>query len=116
MAQIISGMIITVSLYAVRTASITKTELECATSIMHTGAQKHGSVQMVRGDAKMIDIRKDVDGLWCDDITFCQKKCGWKECPRNKLNIRDKTVPHSFSVETPSDCPKNIKMTFHNGL
>ena len=53
----------------------------------------------------MMDIRK-IDGLWCDDITFCPEKCGWKSCPRNKKNIRDKTVPHSFSVEIPNDCPK----------
>lgn len=52
-----------------------------------------------------MDIRK-IDGLWCDDITFCPEKCGRESCPRNKKNIRDKTVPHSFSVEIPSDCPK----------
>lgn len=53
----------------------------------------------------VMDIR-DIDGLWCDDITFCPEQCGWKSCPRNKQNIRDKTVPHSFSVEIPEDCPK----------
>lgn len=53
----------------------------------------------------VMDIR-DIDGLWCDDITFCQEECGWKSCPRNKKNIRDRTVPHSFSVEIPEDCPK----------
>lgn len=53
----------------------------------------------------MIDIR-DIDGLWCDDITFCQETCGWRSCPRNKQNVRDKTIPHSFSVEIPQDCPK----------
>lgn len=52
MAQIISGMITTASLYAVRTASITKTELEYVTSIMRMGTQRHGSVPMVRGKAK----------------------------------------------------------------
>ena len=50
---------------------------------------------------------EDIDGLWCDDITFCQENCERKSCPRNKLNIRDKTVPHSFSVGIPSDCPIN---------
>jgi len=55
-----------------------------------------------------IDIR-EIDGLWCDDITFCPEKCGWRECPRNKVNIRDRTVPHSFSVEIPDDCPKHLK-------
>lgn len=54
----------------------------------------------------MADIRKDVPGLWCDDITFCPEQCEWRSCPRNKLNIRDKTVTHSFSVEVPRDCPK----------
>ena len=48
----------------------------------------------------------DIAGLWCDDITFCPERCGWKNCPRNKQNIRDKTVPHSFSIEIPADCPK----------
>ena len=54
------------------------------------------------------DIRT-VAGLWCDDITFCPEKCGWKSCPRNKENIRDKTIPHSFSVEIPRDCPKKLQ-------
>ena len=50
-----------------------------------------------------MDIR-DIDGLWCDDITFCQEDCYRLDCPRNKRNIRDKTVPHSYSVEIPQDC------------
>lgn len=54
----------------------------------------------------MIDIRKDVDGLWCDDITFCPERCGWLSCPRNEQNIRDRQIPHSFSVGIPLDCPK----------
>lgn len=53
----------------------------------------------------MTDIR-EIGGLWCDDITFCPEQCGWRSCPRNKQNIRDRTVPHSFSVEIPQDCPK----------
>lgn len=52
-----------------------------------------------------MDIRK-IDGMWCDDITFCQEECSWTNCPRNSKNIRDKTIPHSFSVEIPMDCPK----------
>ena len=56
----------------------------------------------------MDDIR-DIDGLWCDDITFCPERCGWKSCPRNRENIRDKTVPHSYSVEVPKDCPKLVR-------
>lgn len=51
------------------------------------------------------DIRTAA-GLWCDDITFCQEKCGWKSCPRNKENIHDRTIPHSYFVGTPPDCPK----------
>ena len=54
------------------------------------------------------DIRC-IDGLWCDDITFCPVQCGWKDCPRNQQNIRDKTIPHSFSVEIPHDCPKKLR-------
>lgn len=53
----------------------------------------------------MEDIR-DIDGLWCDDITFCLKKCGWLSCPRNERNIRDRRIPHSFFVGIPLDCPK----------
>ena len=52
-----------------------------------------------------MDIR-DIAGLWCDDITFCSEECERMDCPRNSKNIRDKTIPHSFSVGTPSDCPK----------
>lgn len=57
---------------------------------------------------KMIDIRTDVPGLWCDDITFCPAQCDWKCCPRNQLNIRDTAVPHSVFLEIPGDCPKRI--------
>ena len=49
---------------------------------------------------------REIDGLWCDDITFCQETCERMDCPRNKHNIRDRSVPHSFSVEIPQDCPK----------
>ena len=52
-----------------------------------------------------MDIR-EIDGLWCDDITFCQETCERMDCPRNKHHIRDRSVPHSFSVEIPQDCPK----------
>ena len=54
---------------------------------------------------KWVDIR-EIDGLWCDDITFCQEQCRWESCPRNSRNIRDWSIPHSFSVEIPQDCPK----------
>lgn len=52
-----------------------------------------------------MDIR-EIDGLWCDDITFCKEECAWKDCPRNQENIRDRTIPHSFSVDIPQDCPR----------
>ena len=52
-----------------------------------------------------MDIR-EIDGLWCYDITFCQETCERMDCPRNKHHIRDRSVPHSFSVEIPQDCPK----------
>jgi len=55
------------------------------------------------------DIRKDIPELYCDDITFCQEQCDWLSCPRNQKNIRDKTIPHSFFVEIPKDCPKKGK-------
>ena len=48
----------------------------------------------------------DNPGLYCDDITFCWQDCDLTQCPRNQCNIRDRAVPHSFSVETPGDCPK----------
>ena len=51
---------------------------------------------------------KDIVGLFCDDITFCPEKCDTRTCPRNKCNIRDYSVPHSFFADNtpPSDCPK----------
>ena len=45
-------------------------------------------------------------GLWCDDISFCPKKCKRDDCPRNSVNIRDRTIPHSYFIGTPPDCPK----------
>ena len=54
-----------------------------------------------------MDIR-NIAGLWCDDITFCPKECDWTDCPRNSKNIRDKTIPHSYSVEIPKDCLKKL--------
>ena len=50
---------------------------------------------------------KDIIGLWCDDITFCLEECERMDCPRNQHNIRDRRVPHSYSLEIPQDCPKN---------
>ena len=68
-----------------------------------------GSALTEKGEQTMPDIR-DVDGLWCDDITFCPIRCGWQSCPRNQRNIRDRTIPHSFTVEIPKDCPKVAEM------
>lgn len=62
------------------------------------------------GESGMPDIR-DIDGLWCDDITFCPKQCGMKSCPRNSENIRDKSVWHSYFIELPPDCPKQQEKT-----
>ena len=56
-------------------------------------------------EKKTEDIR-DIAGLWCDDITFCQEECEVLGCPRNQHNIRDRSIPHSYSVEIPLDCPK----------
>lgn len=63
-------------------------------------------------DGDMIETNQesaeDVTGLYCDDITFCWGPCDNFKCPRNKYNIRDKKVPHSFFAEgvVPDDCPK----------
>ena len=64
------------------------------------------------GDGDMIETNQesaeDVTGLYCDDITFCWGPCDKFKCPRNKYNIRDKRVPHSFFADgvVPDDCPK----------
>ena len=43
-----------------------------------------------------------------EDITFCNLKCK-RKCRRNKKNIRDTSIPHSFFVERPPDCPYRKK-------
>ena len=49
-----------------------------------------------------------------DDISFCPKgKCRRKTCMRNQMNIRDRTIPHSFFVEIPPDCPYNKRDNNH---
>ena len=46
--------------------------------------------------------------MWNDDISFCQDfKCKRKSCKRNMANIQDRSIPHSFFVDTPPDCQKN---------
>ena len=52
-----------------------------------------------------MDIR-EIDGLWCDDITFCPENCEDMDCPRNYHNIRDRSIPHSYFMERAPDCPK----------
>ncbi len=48
--------------------------------------------------------------MWTDDISFCPiEKCRRKACPRNQMNIRDRTIPHSYFVERPPDCPYRKK-------
>lgn len=56
----------------------------------------------------------DIEGLYCDDITFCPGKCDMRKCPRNKCNIRDNRIPHSFFADNtpPSDCPKTFKKQY----
>lgn len=45
-----------------------------------------------------------------DDITFCQvKDCRRTSCKRNMTNIRDHSIPHSYFVEIPPDCPYRKK-------
>ena len=45
-----------------------------------------------------------------DDTIYCQRKdCRRKTCKRNQMHIKDKTVPHSFYVERPPDCPYRKK-------
>ena len=66
-----------------------------------------GLTMLKEQDKNTADIR-DVDGLWCDDITFCQQDCERMDCPRNRHHIRDRRVPHSYSVEIPLDCPKKM--------
>lgn len=47
--------------------------------------------------------------MFTDDITFCpHADCELKSCMRHQSNIRQPQYPHSFSVETPEDCPKII--------
>ena len=46
-----------------------------------------------------------------DDISFCPHECNVTGCLRNKENITDKTVPHSYFVGTPPDCMKESRMT-----
>ena len=49
---------------------------------------------------------EDIAGLFCDDISFCPATCGRISCPRNRINIRDRTIPHSYFADIPDDCPE----------
>lgn len=51
------------------------------------------------------DSISTIAAMWCDDITFCQEECENTGCPRNQKNILDRTIPHSFFVDLPPDCP-----------
>ena len=55
-----------------------------------------------------LSVSADIEDDWIsDDITFCpHEDCEMKTCMRHQSNIRNKKVPHSYSVETPEDCPK----------
>ena len=82
-----------------------------ATDFIHEADQAVGTIDdaielLKKQDAQDATDIREIDGLWCDDITFCQELCGWESCPRNQQNIRDRSVPHSFSVGIPEDCPK----------
>lgn len=52
-----------------------------------------------------------LSGMFCDDISFCPKECKRTSCMRNKVNIQDKTIPHSYFMEIPPDCPKEKERT-----
>lgn len=61
----------------------------------------------VKFDVNLWDRRmREIRGTLNDDITFCQEDCEMENCMRNKKNIADRRIPHSFSVERPEDCPK----------
>ena len=44
-----------------------------------------------------------------DDITFCPLNCDNMDCRRNSKNIQDRTIPHSYSIELPDDCPNRVR-------
>jgi len=43
-----------------------------------------------------------------EDMTYCSRDCK-RKCLRNKNNIRDHSIPHSYFVERPPDCPYRKK-------
>lgn len=58
---------------------------------------------------------QEQEGRWSvliEDITFCNRECK-RKCRRNKKNIKDFSIPHSFFVERPPDCPYNKKDNNH---
>ena len=58
----------------------------------------------------MTGLSKEVTAMWNDDITFClDSECKLNECPRNQINMRDRSIPHSYSLERPEDCLKERK-------
>lgn len=81
--------------------------LKCgdAETITVTYSGTDGTTGSVTHQYKQPDIN-DITGFFCDDISFCQEQCDWKTCPRNSQNIRDHSIPHSFIMGLPPDCPK----------
>lgn len=87
-----------------------------ASSGWHPSAEKaieawntrRGSAPAKEKPVDMRYVSELLTDLWRDDITFCQEPCTILYCPRNQLNIRDKSIPHSYSVGIPEDCLKRI--------
>lgn len=51
-----------------------------------------------------------------EDITFCLSDCKLKKCVRNKKNIKQFGIPHSFAyLENTEYCLKNKKGEKGNG-
>lgn len=52
-----------------------------------------------------------------EDISFCPIDCKRTKCKRNKLNIKNHDIPHSYFVNRPPECPyvKN-KNKLENGV
>lgn len=81
MGLTICGTTTTASLSGARIASIIKAERDSATSIMHTGAQKHGSVLTGKGGIVMTDrekVIKKAERIICSTVdrdmidSFCE--------------------------------------------
>lgn len=40
-----------------------------------------------------------------EDISFCPIDCKRTKCRRNKSNIKNHDIPHSYFVNRPPECP-----------